>query len=353
MGLDNHEVDIASISDVSVRHLTRAPHNKWFKSSIVSKEFRPTKLDSLVARKTRFFYVDDPKFRISDLLSGIRDRNVTSCFIFFPEKGSKFDPDFVSKQYLYGATVAKVTDGFERTVVQKTRSVGTKYYRLAKIEKNKYSSYSDKYKIGLEVTYKIPDTATHYFICEGGKVAMPNVTIKGISVAFAGPANVLYKSGMHTKSIGVTKSAEKIVRALGLLPVWEHIAQDVKQAMADATGKDHDKLTAFSAKKNSYSSSMMNKPVCLSADRVSEITDPLLRNLWGMEWEAFEQKDLHWIFSSGFVALHYLENTAGVSIANRLETLRSDLGKYDVLDPSYMRDADKTIKLVNFVNLNF
>ena len=342
-------LDLATLMPGQLRYFARTSRHKKLRGN--AKGIVETPLQALAFSGTKFFYVDDSRYTLTDIAEGARDRGMMECYVFFPKKGEAFDPKKMSET-MHGIPINKISDYFDRKQRAPVTRSRTKFYRLEEYKQpgRRYSSYV-AYRLDTKDT--VPATVKHYFLVEGNKVKSPGNGCAGINVDIGGAAKFLHRSGYAELSVGVSKAAEKIAKALGLTSVWDVIEKDVLEAKEIASTTMFDSITVFVAKKNAYCSQLINKPTHFPIERVSEIADPELRSLWMVEQDKFEENNLHWVYRKSYLNPRNIQNSKGERIDTLMDNIYRKIGKYNIINVNGLVDADATIKLINFVHSNF
>ncbi len=343
------KLNLMTLMPGQLRYFTRTSRFKTLRGNVKGMVITP--LQALAFSKTKFFYVDDSRYTLTDISIGSREPNLMNCFVFFPKKGEAFDPAKMSAK-MHGIPINRISAHFDRkprAVVTRDRA---KFYRVTEF-KQSGRRYSSNAMYRLDVTDSVPAHAKHYFLVEGNKVKLPLTNIAGVNVDIIGTAKFLHSSGYAANAIGVSKSAEKIVKALGSTSVWDAIEKDILQAKEIASTTMFDSIKAFVTKKNSYPSQLINRPASFPISRIPEIADPEIQSLWMIEQDKFEADNLHWVYRKGYLNPRNIRNPKGESIDALADDTYRKIGKYNILSVYGLNDADATIKIINFVHSNF
>lgn len=342
------------------RHFEQSSGKAGFKSPPKKMMSDGVHLKHMVG--SEFFYVDEPKYRISDILASARNSNSRFFHVFFPKKGEVFDPEKVSKDFLYGAPIKKVSSVFSMLPRKEKPKKKTQFYMLREVQSIGRSNFGVP-RLELSAVDRIPPAAKYYFLTSNRKVDASGVAFNDIYVDIRGPETIIRQSNLMSITIGVNKTSEKLAKALGLTLVWDAIEADVQRAEDAAKNQDFDSLLSYYCKKHAYSYNMLERPGGFPVEAIQNIKDEKIRSLWNMDWSVFEKDKLHWIYASGIKRVEAVKNAEGKSIAECRNDLYRGLEKYGVLNSSGFLsngktqksndDLNKIIDLINYVYDNF
>ena len=291
--------------------------------------------------KNGFYVADDAAFKIGDIAGNGYDVPFANIYVFFPEN-TGFNAKKFSEKNLFGATITPLSKSFK--VVKKVGAVKSTFYKIIEVEVGR--GYSKKTRSKLVRIDKLPTTAKYYYFIKQGKIDADDVKVKNLTVVSSNAVSMLTRSGLLGQGVGITKSNEKIAKAVGLTSIWDALEADAEKGLVIDDMGFQSMVRTYIRNNYSYVASILIKPEMVT--RVNEILDPALRNLWESTPHSKDPSS-HWIFTSGTKYLNDVKNSSGLNVTKAAEKVRETVSKYSVINLSSAKDEDAAIKLINFV----
>jgi len=333
---------IGGLMDPSIKMIRRFSKNgnKVFVSN--RKPITVTNLLELANGKNGFYYADDATFKIGDIAGNGYDVPYANIYVFFPEK-TGFNAKTFSEKNLFGATVAPLSKSFKTT--KKVAKVKSTFYSIVEVEVGR--GYSKKTRTALQKVDRLPANAKYFYFIKQGKIDADDVTVKNLTIMNGNAVSMLTRAGLLHLGVGITRSNEKIAKAVGLTSIWDALEADVEKGLLiDDLGFEA-LVRSYIRNNYGYSGGVMSKPDIVQT-RLNEVLDPVLRNAWESTPHSKDPSS-HWLFTSGTKYLNDVKNSAGLSVTKAAEKVRSTVSKYSVINLSSAKDEETAIKLINFV----
>jgi len=329
---------ITGMDDKSIKMIRRFSKNG---NSVYVSNRKPItvfNLSELANGKNGFYFADDAAFKIGDIAGNGYDVQFANIYVFFPEK-TGFDAKKFSEKNLFGATITPLSKSFK--VTKKVAAVKSTFYKIVDVKVGR--GYSKKTRPQVVRIDKLSPDAKYYYLIKQGKIDADDVNL---TVGNGNAVSMLTRSGLLNLGVGVTKSNEKIAKAVGLTSIWDALEADIQKGLVIDDVGFAAMVRTYIRNNYGYSAGILIKPEMVA--RVNEILDPALRNLWESTPQSKDPSN-HWIFTSGTKYLNDVKNSSGLTVTKAAEKVRETVRKYSVINLSSAKDEDAAIKLINFV----
>lgn len=304
------------------------------------KEFQNLNLKSLATGTIQFYWVDNPGFKVSDVTGATAAVRANQIIVIYPTKG--FSAKAFSKDCLYDAKILPLSSSF--TLSQKASAVKTTFFEIKRETRSpRWFRDSPKEILSFPKLQTVPVGAKYYTLIKNRKI---DIIGNYAHCTDSNGVRILFDSKFHTECVAVTKTGEKLAKAVGLTLVWDAIEEDIEKEYKKAQTEDFDKLCGVYIKESSqYNYSIPKKPDEITQAGLLKIKDEKLVALWSVD----KTHKPSWIFEKKYKDIERVKNEQGVSIRESVRTILEAPRKYAAINFDALTDESQAIKLINFV----